>query len=126
MKATKLYTTMKQSRAWIFALVLAIVTLNVTIPALAHGGMEHITGTITSVGDNVVTVKTTKGATVQVHVDAKTEYARGKQAAKMADLKEGERIVVHAMEMNGSLVAHEVSIGGSTSASKGTQKTAKK
>ena len=124
MKTTKLNATINRSRTWIFALVLVIGSLNVAIPALAHGGMEHITGTIASVGDKILTVKTTKGATVQVHVDAKTEYARGKQAAKMADLRVGERVVVHAMEMSGSLVAHEVSIGANAKA-KGSDKTAK-
>jgi hypothetical protein len=43
---------------------------------------------------------------------------------KMADLKVGERVVVHAMEMNGSLVAYEVSIGANAKA-KGSDKTAR-
>src|SRR5882762_786088 len=102
MKNTKL---LNRSRAWILALVLALATFNITIPAIAHEGMEHITGTVTSVGDNTLTVKTTKGKTVRVSVDTKTEYARGKVAAKIADLKEGDRVVVHAMEMNGSMMA---------------------
>ena len=126
MKTTKLYTTINRSRAWILAIVLALATFNITIPAVAHEGMEHITGTVTSVGDNTLTVKTTKGKTVKVSVDAKTEYARGKAVAKMADLKEGDRVVVHAMEMNGSMVAHEVNIGANIKKSKATTKTAQK
>lgn len=126
MKTNKLYTRINRSRAWILALVLALATLNITIPAVAHEGMEHITGTITSVGDNTLTVKTPKGKTVKVNVDAKTEYARGKAVAKMADLKEGDRVVVHAMEMNGSMVAHEVNIGANTKKPKTTAKATQK
>jgi Domain of unknown function (DUF5666) len=126
MKANKFYTMIPRSRAWILALVLAIGSLNLTTPASAHGGLEHITGTVTNVGDNILAVKTTKGKTVQVHVDAKTEYVRGKQTAKIVDLKEGDRVLVHTMEMNGSLVAHEVNIGANTKTAKTTAKKAKK
>src|SRR3981189_80252 len=100
-----------RSRAGVIAFVFALATLNLTIPAVAHEGMEHIIGTVTSVGSNTLTINTTKGKTVKVSVDAKTEYARGKAAVKMADLKEGDRVVVHAMDMNGSMVAREVIIG---------------
>src|SRR5712671_7560562 len=114
MKATKLHITINRSRAWILALIFALATFNITIPAVAHEGMEHITGRVTSVGDNTLTVKTTKGKTVKVSVDAKTEYLRGKSSAKMADLKQGERVAVHAMKMSGSMVAHQVNIGANT------------
>lgn len=126
MRAHKLYTMTLRSHASILALMLAIGSLNLTSPASAHGGLEHLTGTVTNVGDNLLAVQTTKGKTVQVHVDAKTEYVRGKQAAKIADLKTGDRVVVHAMEMNGSLVAHEVNIGTNTRAAKTTAKKMKK
>ena len=126
MKPTKLFATINRSRAGILSLVLALATLNITVPAVAHEGMEHITGTVTSIADNTLTVKTTKGKTVEVSVDAKTEYARGKAAAKMADLKEGDRVVVHAMEMNGSMVAHEVNIGANAKTATATAKATKK
>jgi hypothetical protein len=121
----RLYTAITRSRTWVLALVLAIGTLNVTLPALAHGGMEHITGTVTSVGDNSLTVKTTKGKTVKVNLDAKTAYSHGKTAAKMADLKEGDRVVIHAMEMNEVMVAHEVEIGANKVATTTTKKSTK-
>ena len=122
MKQNRMYTAIRRSRAWVLAFVLAVGTINVTLPAFAHGGMEHITGTVTSVGDNSLTVKTTKGKTVKVNVDAKTAYSHGKTAAKIADVKEGDRVVIHAMEMNEVMVAHEVEIG----ASKVATTTAKK
>lgn len=126
MRANKLYTMIPRSRAWMLTLVLAIGSLSLPTWALAHGGLEHITGTVTNVGDNILAVKTTKGKTVRIHVDGKTEYVRGKQAAKISDLNAGDRVVIHAMEMNGSLVAHEVNSAANTKKSKTTVKSAKK
>jgi hypothetical protein len=92
--------------------IIAIVSL-VLLPtiATAHGGEEHVTGTVMKVSDTAVTVKTTAGKTVEVGFDAKTTYQRAKQPIQKADIKVGDRIVIHAMEMNKKLVAHTVEIG---------------
>jgi hypothetical protein len=89
-------------------LILALAL--VTVPVLAHDGMEDVTGTVQKMADNVVTVKTTKGKVLDVKLAADTEYTRGKAAAKQADLKTGDRVVIHAMEMNGALTAHLVQL----------------
>ena len=52
----------------------------------------------------------TKGKMVDVKLGADTEYTRGKAAAKMTDLKAGDRVVIHAMEMKGALTAHLVQL----------------
>jgi len=80
--------------------------------ATAHGGEEHVTGTVTKISDTSVTVKTTAGKTVEVGFDAKmTTYARAKQPIQKTDIKIGDRVVIHAMEVNEKLVAHSVEIG---------------
>jgi hypothetical protein len=97
--------------------ILAIVSLALlpTI-ATAHGGEEHVTGTVTKISDTSVTVKTTAGKTVEVGFDAKTTYTRAKQPIQKTDVKVGDRVVIHAMEMNEKLVAHTVEIGVATGA----------
>ena len=97
--------------------ILAIVFLALlpTIAA-AHGGEEHVTGTVTKISDTSVTVKTTAGKTVEVGFDAKTTYARAKQPIQKADIKVGDRIVIHAVEVNEKLVAHTVEIGTAAAA----------
>ena len=97
--------------------ILAIVSLALlpTI-ATAHGGEEHVTGTVTQISDTSVTVKTMAGKTVQVGFDPKTTFARPKQPIQKTDIKVGDRIVIHAMEMNEKLVAHTVEIGTATAA----------
>jgi hypothetical protein len=87
-----------------------LLALSVALTAVAHDGMEDITGTIQKVADNVVSVKTTKGKMVDVKLAADTEYTQGKVAAKVTDLKTGDRIVIHAMEMKGALTAHLVQL----------------
>jgi hypothetical protein len=97
--------------------VLAIVSFGLS-PAIAtaHGGEEHVTGTVIKISDTSVTVKTTAGKTVEVAFDAKTTYARAKQPIQKTDIKVGDRIVIHAIEMNKKLVAHTVEIGTASQA----------
>ena len=102
--------------------ILAIISLALlpTI-ATAHGGEEHVTGTVTKISDTSVTVKTTAGKTVAVGFDAKTTYARGKESIQKGDIKIGDKIVIHAAEVEEKLVAHTVEIG----AAKPAKQTAK-
>src|SRR5579872_3610755 len=87
--------------------------------ATAHGGEEHVIGTVTKISDTSVTVKTTAGKIVEVGFDAKmTTYARAKAPAQKSDVKVGDRIVIHAMEVNEKLVAHTVELGAAVTASK--------
>src|SRR6266853_1588761 len=97
--------------------ILAIVSLALLpIIARAHGGEEHVTGTVTKISDTSITVKTTAGKTVEVGFDGKTTYARSKQPIQKTDIKVGDRIVIHAAEVNEKLVAHTIEIGTATAA----------
>lgn len=101
------------TRLKIHAAMVAIASLAL-LPTLAsaHGGEEHVTGVVTKISDASVTVKTTAGKTVEVGFDAKmTTYERAKQPIQKTDIKVGDRIVIHAMEVNEKLVAHTVEIG---------------
>jgi hypothetical protein len=75
------------------AALFAILTLALlpTI-ATAHGGEEHVTGTVTKISATSVTVKTTDGKTVEVGFDAKmTTYERAKKPIQKTDIKVGTR-----------------------------------
>jgi hypothetical protein len=99
--------TKRRSLVALFA-ILALVLFQTT--AAAHGGDEHVIGTVTSISDTSVTVKTTAGKMVEVGFDAKTTFARAKLPIQKTDIKVGERIVIHAVEVNEKLVAHTVEI----------------
>src|SRR5437899_180803 len=78
--------------------------------ALAHGGFEHVTGTVVKVDNGVVTVKTAKG-NVDVKLDAKTEITHEGHKAEAAELKAGTRVVIDIPEGSKTKVAHSVKIG---------------
>ena len=117
MKRNNIRTAIRPILASIAAIALFIPGLNLIAPAAnAHGTMEHVTGTLVRVGNDVLSVKTAKGATVDVHLDAQTEYVRANQQVRKSELKAGDRVVIHAARKNGVLLAHEVKLGSSTQA----------
>ena len=76
--------------------------------AFAHGDGAHIMGTVTDLDAQHVEVKTKKGKTMSVSVNDKTTYYKGKAAATSADLKVGDRVVVHTTGKEDPLTASEI------------------
>jgi len=79
--------------------------------AIAHGGMEHVLGTITAVTDHTLSVKTTAGPEVQVEFDPETHFLKGETPATAKDVHVGDRVVIHAHKHDNGLHAAEVKIG---------------
>jgi hypothetical protein len=102
---------------------LCLALLAFALQLIAHGGFDHVIGTIVKVENNVLTVKTSKG-NVDVKLDEKTELTKNDQKAQVADLKPGARVVVDIPEGSKDKIAHsvKVGIGGSTSDTHGPQK----
>jgi len=94
-------------RVLLFALAPALLS----VVALAHGGLEHVRGTVAKVSDQSVTVTTAAGKTVEVLLDAQTTYARVDKPIQKSDLKVGDRVVIHAAEKGTTLTAHTVEVG---------------
>lgn len=76
----------------------------------AHGGFDHVVGTVVKVDKNILTVKTAKGD-VEVKLTDKTEITKNDQKAQVGDLKPGTRIVVDVPEGSKDRVAHSIKIG---------------
>ncbi len=85
------------------------------LQALAHGGFDHVIGTVAKFDNNVLTVKTAKGD-VDVKLDDKTEITIDDKKAETADLKLGARVVVDVPEGSKDKVAHSIKIGVATPA----------
>jgi hypothetical protein len=92
------------------ALTLAVTLFVFAMPVFAHGGFDHVMGTVVKVANNVLTVKTTKG-NVDVKLDDKTELTKNDQKAMLTDLKPGVRVVVDIPEGSKDKIAHSVKIG---------------
>lgn len=71
--------------------------------AFAHGGMEHVMGTVKEVSATSLTV-TTKAKDVEVRVDGDTRF----EGATARELKSGDRVVVHAKRSGDGLHAELV------------------
>jgi type 1 fimbria pilin len=93
-------------------LSLAVCILLVTAAALGHGGEEHVIGTVTKVTHNSITVQTTAKAAVDVQIVSETTFKKDNASASLKDVQVGDRVVIHAMAMQGGkLMAHTVEIG---------------
>jgi Domain of unknown function (DUF5666) len=79
--------------------------------AIAHGGLEHVTGTVAAVSDSSITVKTTAGKSVEVAFDAKTTFSKSDQPIEKSTIKVGDRVVIHAEKSGTKLIAHTVEMG---------------
>ena len=92
------------------ALSLAVILFAPQMPAFAHGGFDHVMGTVVKYAGNVLTVKTSKG-NVDVKLDEKTELTKNNQKAQIADLTPGVRVVVDVPDGSKEKIAHSVKIG---------------
>ncbi len=87
-----------------------ICTLLLGTLAWAHGGMEHILGTVTAITGHSLSVKTRDGAARTVEFDGETKFVKGDAAATIKDVQVGNRVAIHAHKNDNSLHAAEVRI----------------
>jgi len=81
-----------------------------TAAILAHGGFDHVIGTIAALSGNVLTVKTAKGE-CRCEPGFENEISTGDRKAQPSDLKPGFRVVVDIPEGSKDHIAHSVKIG---------------
>jgi hypothetical protein len=86
---------------------LAAAVILMSGQAFAHGNMDHILGTVAKIIGSVVTVAK-DGKSTDVTLTETTSYELNGAAAKVSDLKVGDRVVIHAVKKDGKEIAHEV------------------
>ncbi|MBY0507750.1 MAG: hypothetical protein K2X03_27810 [Bryobacteraceae bacterium] len=100
------------------AFVLALFLILASVQAvLAHGGAEHVMGTVSKVSAQNVTVETTDKKVVEVGLTSKTTYTRNDKKVAATDVKVGDRVMIEAKEVNEKLVADSVKLGVTASKS---------
>ena len=78
--------------------------LLIVVPILdAHGGHDHVLGTVTAVTETRLDVKTGDGKVMAIRLTGETKYEKDKKPATLKDLKAGLRVVVDAD--NGKILA---------------------
>ena len=101
----------KMKRTSLILIQLLICALLLGTLTFAHGGMEHILGTVTAMTDHSISIKTREGVTKTVEFDGETKFVKGDAAATVKDVQAGNRVVIHAHNRDRSLHAAEVRIG---------------
>jgi hypothetical protein len=95
-----------------FAVLLQLIAFTLAPGfALAHGEGEHLLGTVRRAAETSLSMATKDGKVVTVLFDAKTKFESGGARATSKDLRVGQRVVVHAREEGGALVAELVKLG---------------
>ena len=93
------------------ALAICVMTVLFAAVTLAHGGEEHLMGTVTKVTDKSITIETKDKKTVEVTTTAATKCMKGEATAALKDIKAGDRVVIHAKKDGDKLAATMVMIG---------------
>jgi hypothetical protein len=110
-------------KRWIIAVVIALLGAPVAT-SFAHEGHEHkIMGTVSMRHEFHLEVKATDGKTTVMTLTDKTKVKRGDATATLDSIKQGERVVVTAVETKGkdgktALVATEVRLAASAGSAK--------
>ena len=86
-------------------------TVLLSVFTFAHGGMDHVVGTVTAVTEHSLSVKTSDGSISTVELDGETKFIKGDAAATIKDVQIGSRVVIHAHKRDNALHAGEVKIG---------------
>jgi hypothetical protein len=106
-----------KNRKAIHTFASVIVLLIGSAIAFAHNGIEHVLGTVSTVSDTSIAVRTVKNTTVNVLLDPSTTYSMNDAKASLKDLKPGERVVVNAKDnAQDKLVAVSVRWGANSTA----------
>ena len=88
----------------------ALLLIAMAAPVFAHGGFDHIRGTVAKVSNDVLTIKTAEGD-VGVKLDKHTNVTRNGQKAQITDLKIGARVVAELPKDGKDKVAQSIKIG---------------
>src|SRR5688572_20009305 len=95
-----------------FIVLVAAFVLSAGI-VYAHGGNDHLTGTITAIEGDHIQIKDQAGKTVMVMLGKTTKYLKSEKPSTKAELKVGTRILVDAKmdEKMKMYSAQEIQIG---------------
>ena len=99
-----------------------LFTAGMVSGALAHEGHPHkVMGTVTSIDQHQIVLKTVAGKTTSVKISDKTRVVRGATLLKVADIRAGDRAVVTATQTKGEngasvLTATRIQLGASQAA----------
>ncbi|GJL49679.1 MAG: hypothetical protein NPIRA01_09060 [Nitrospirales bacterium] len=89
--------------------ILVFLSLPLTTSSLwAHGGNEHVLGTVTESSADHVVVKTPKGKSVSITIQAQTSFQQDGVETKDARPQVGDRLVAEVSKDGEEFVGKEI------------------
>ncbi len=105
---------MRYATALFFAFIIVLGTASLW----AHGGNDHIMGTVTAIDANHIEVKTPKGETISLQLSEKTMFYSKNTPPPNGRPRVGDRVVIDARKDGGALKALEMEFSTPTAQSK--------
>jgi hypothetical protein len=90
--------------------LVAAIMIALASPALAHGTGVHAKGTVNDVSTTKIVVETAQGAKA-FKVTPRTRFVKRGAAVSSSDIRSGDRVVVHGIDVKGELEATDVRAG---------------
>ena len=88
-------------------LVIASILLVASF-AFAHGNDQHVIGAVSKVTESSITVTPTDGKSVEVEMTLQTTFTKQDKTITAKEIKEGDRVVIHAQRTGEKLEATTV------------------
>ncbi len=90
-------------------IILVFLTLPCTPSLLwAHGGNDHVLGTVTESTDTLIVVKTPKGESVSIRIAPETGFHHNGMSTKDARPKVGDRLVAEVSKDGDHVVGKDI------------------
>jgi hypothetical protein len=89
-------------------LIVTLTCLFISASSFAHGTDQHVLGTIMAINATHVEIKTSKGQSVDVRVNKKTQYKDANNPKGTNVPEVGDRVIIKATKDNKVLLATEI------------------
>ena len=94
-------------KRWFSIVFLVFLTLTPFI-LWAHGGQEHVLGTVTESTDNLIVVKTPKGESVSIVIGSETSFQHNGIETKDMRPQVGDRLVAEVKKDGEKMLAQDI------------------
>jgi hypothetical protein len=81
------------------------------VAAHAHGGAEHLKGTVKSISQSSITIQTTNGKELTMPLAPGAKIERAGKTIAASEVQANEKVVVHAKGEGAEMRATEINVG---------------
>jgi preprotein translocase subunit YajC len=109
----------RNSALYLKLAALCFISVLLTATVYAHGGEQHVMGTVKAIDASSITVESDTHTRQTVNVSSQTKFINGGNPSTLSALKPGDRVVIHAKPVGKTLEATEVKFGAAPASAAG-------